>query len=932
MLSRLQLRRAPTPTSEACAWFLPGEDPAEWLETVCAWPEAAATLMFYPLSDPATGQPVGALVVTDSRRRGDQGPLADGKTSRKLDRGRALPYGRAADGFYLPADALLFPPVSEEELHAAKRHPVQIWHPTLGLCGFEAHEGRRAWDLLLPPPLIDEAWHLARAVEPTNRRLRRVRLLAPLSLDTLFGGESEDIGAEPLVDLPPGADEPRPGIASKLGRGVLGAGALGARGLIALTGLVPRGHGPATWVNHLENWAARKLGSVTKDLERERHRELHSLLDLLQRDPATALKHAIPLTGLDGRGKAPPSARLGERSLDFDLRRLGGHGPADNWAVPDDLRANLAAQYRAAAQREAALGRHRRAARIYAELLGDFSAAAEMLKRGRFFAEAAVLYRERLRNEIAEAGCLAEGGFLDEAIAIHERSERWPEVAALQEKAGRPEAARAAWRRTVEKLRGGGERLSAAKLLETRLDAPDEALAELAAGWPHGRQALACLAARFDLLGRRHDHATIGALLAELSETEPPSGLLSGLISQLAGQAQTLLHEPNRQAAAEVARLRISAALTKRALDGADEIAALRALTQLEPQDRLLKRDVLRFRESRARTAPPPLPQTTAPTALVRKIELQKGTTISLPRVGIWMTIQGDERTFRAVARTPAGKLFLTHGAWSGAMRSMDWPDPQADAARAPILAELDMARIVLARPFRPPLEPKLFWSAAAFDDGADGRRVVTPPWWTEDIVCAAPGRNVFWTLRVVGERVILESRVLEALTHSWDLTESLNIAGAGVRDEPRIEATGGDGRVALGFGQRLLVVDGDRPVEWVELGGAVRDLLPGPAARPGWVVLMERGASFVDAETREVSELDGQMESPFGAWLGDARLVLAGRNEGRLFACRETVLAAEAWFAFSGEGVIALSRAAHPREFATFDAAGVGQRWQVIG
>ena len=116
---------------------------------------------------------------------------------------------------------------------------------------------------------------------------------------------------------------------------------------------------------------------------------------------------------------------------------------ARGWAVPPEIQSSLAAKYRAQAQREAALGNHRRAACIFAELLGEFSAAADMLKRGRFFVEAAVIYRERLRNDVAEAECLAEGGFFDEAIAIHERRGRWLEVAALQEKAGRPDAARA---------------------------------------------------------------------------------------------------------------------------------------------------------------------------------------------------------------------------------------------------------------------------------------------------------------------------------------------------------------------------------------------------------------------------------------------------------------------------------------------------------
>src|SRR6202000_772153 len=139
------------------------------------------------------------------------------------------------------------------------------------------------------------------------------------------------------------------------------------------------------------------------------------LLHLLDTDPEAGLRHAIPMNDFAHRGVAPPGGRLGTHSLDFDPRKLGG-GPAGFWNVPQNLREVLRRRYREMADREMQLGRHRRAAYIYAELLGDLVSAANALKQGRLFREAALLYEDHLRNPLEAARCLAAGGLLAGAI------------------------------------------------------------------------------------------------------------------------------------------------------------------------------------------------------------------------------------------------------------------------------------------------------------------------------------------------------------------------------------------------------------------------------------------------------------------------------------------------------------------------------------
>ena len=85
------------------------------------------------------------------------------------------------------------------------------------------------------------------------------------------------------------------------------------------------------------------------------------------------------------------------RTVDFGRGR-SGTGLADYWDVQGEYRRKLTQQYRTLANREISLSRHRRAAYIFAELLGDWNAAANTLADGSHYREAAIIYRERLKR------------------------------------------------------------------------------------------------------------------------------------------------------------------------------------------------------------------------------------------------------------------------------------------------------------------------------------------------------------------------------------------------------------------------------------------------------------------------------------------------------------------------------------------------------
>jgi hypothetical protein len=112
------------------------------------------------------------------------------------------------------------------------------------------------------------------------------------------------------------------------------------------------------------------------------------------------------------------------------------------------------------------LGRHRRAAYIYAELLKDFREAANVLRQGKHFREASVLYLKHLGDPLEGARCLREGGFLLEAIPIFERKKQHETAAELYAELGNEVEAERQYRLAVSRAIAHGNTVNAATLLE----------------------------------------------------------------------------------------------------------------------------------------------------------------------------------------------------------------------------------------------------------------------------------------------------------------------------------------------------------------------------------------------------------------------------------------------------------------------------------
>lgn len=578
----MTLRYHPQPLREASAWYLPGDDPQRWLAEITRWqvPQSSLDLFLVPTSS-QDRHPAGVLVVLPE----DKKP----KTS-----SYCIPYGTVSTALYLPVEGRLHPEVSDDELQSLLTPGyTYVWHPVAGFVGFEPTEKLCLADLLSVGPSTDTAWDFAQPGVTLSRSLLSVLPAEPLTIETVMQQVQDDIGtnADDLSDLPPSRQELEeqagPSFAQQMKQ-------MWAKMALWFTKQVPASGNRDNWINRLEAWASEQISNAKRKLDAARNQEIDRLMDLLQTDPDRGLKYALPLAGDGHRGTATGGSRLTQRNTDFNLNRLGGGGgPAAFWDLSADYHSQLAARYRELANREMHLGRYRRAAYIFAELLGDYHAAAGALVAGHHWREAAVLYRDRLNTLTEAARCLEKGGHWLEAIECYQELKAYEKVGDLYTRLEQPREAREAYHQAVGKCRGSGDYLGAARIFEQKLHSVEDALKDLSTGWKESSQSIQCLKKTLELLARLGRHETSQGWVSRLQQEHIPAQHRQAVVEVLADTATKYPDRTTRDQAADCTRVVVARELPL--VTNAKAQQLLSAVSRLVPEDRLLARDCKRY-------------------------------------------------------------------------------------------------------------------------------------------------------------------------------------------------------------------------------------------------------------------------------------------------------------------------------------------------
>lgn len=514
---------------------------------------------------------------------------------------------------WIPSGARLLPGVGPNILsqHLSADELIRVWLPSIGLVGFTAEDqlGPRDW-LTVPESSTGNSWVSPPESWSPPRGIIEFGMRYPPSAENFLQQIQREIGdpdrslldtnadgtgeSKPSaaaraknwlldkLDSMAGKDKGKQGETNDQGRSESSTSAAG--GIASRAGsMIGAGMGAV---------AAPLAAAMSHMLQGERERQVEKLLGMFDTNPDAALKYAIPLGGITDafRGFSIPGSSLLERMVDFSLPGLGGGAgqPIDLWSIGFDLQAKLQERYRAQANRELAAGRYRRAAYIFAHLLADFRGAAQALEKGRFYPEAAVIYRDHLKDRKQAARCFALGGMHREASDLYVELKMYEDAGEVLAEAGLEDEARQMFETAFTDRLASGQVVSAAKILDLRLQRRPDAIELLSDQWPDGNEPVAASEAAMEWLGEDGDHQQASELLNSISNKASESNY-----AQLAHLSERVANGyPDHQVRQQAEdHCRLAVARTLEHSSAQDRWRALATFASLDSKDPQLRRD-----------------------------------------------------------------------------------------------------------------------------------------------------------------------------------------------------------------------------------------------------------------------------------------------------------------------------------------------------
>lgn len=635
---QLRMRSATRPLREACAWLLPGSDPAFWCDVVLRYGIDVDDVRLLLIPKTAHDRtPQSALILWQHHERMPDTHLWPH-------------YGKMAGCLYLPVEGQLEPQVSDADLSPLLIQHARsyVLHPTAGLIVYEEEDHLQVDQLFVrrPPPSVD--WSFARTGIYVNERLWTIATEARTSLEDLLREASDDIGSEDPMAMDDALMDTGGESSESDAKPHEGENAV-----------------ERTW---------RKIQSTVRGRWRRVVRRLkpqqafYQLRELLEKNPDAGLRYAPPLRDQDHRARPDTGQDAGFQLFGRDIRFRVSNLNKSSWGgphstIPNDAFYDLRRIYRELAMRELRLGRHRRAAYILGYLLNDLHHAARVLADGGYYHEAAEVYL-KVNHPQAAAECFENGGFWQEAIDLLEQIGNFAQLARLYKLLGDEDAARGAFRRLADRLEKEDNYLASAEIWANDLQDPDGALAVLEAGirWgqtaphdksPQAEQLVACLRELWKHRDERREHDWMRRWIGDF-RAAPSTPLSFILLEELAGFAKSTSDDSLRGFAADTTRV-IASNLLRRGETSRRRI--LRCVQALDSNDLLLHRDCDRYLQ-------PAKPKKPLP-ALVGSLPVIA--TSRLPTAERWVCALSDMYSFVALGITYSHNflcLCSVRGSW----------------------------------------------------------------------------------------------------------------------------------------------------------------------------------------------------------------------------------------------------------------------------
>ena len=908
----LELRIRPTREQQrTSAWFLPGSEPARWLEELSRWsiPHRELTLWLIPRG---------------MHDRRPSGLVAVGAESIKASaKCRALQC--LSERLYLPTDAELLPRLSDHalsEMFPAGYH--YFWLPESGLTKISAAESLRVVDLLtFAHPIIQGRWRHASPGITLVKRLVAIRTPRPADVEAWLADGGGDIAGDqhPLSDLPPVPDEPSDDLLRQTMRS---AGQLASQGLGKFAQLWQSMTPPSSgrralrpsWADKLAEWSGREANRLRQQIEAARNKQLNRLMSMLEKDPDQGLRYAIPFAEQAFRGTHPGSTSLRASTVNFNWGGLfGGNQPASFWNINDEYRRKLTKRYQELAERESNLGRHRRAAYIYAHLLGDLVAAANALRLGGHFQEAAALYQHKLNRKNLAATCLAEGKFFEEAIGLYVELSMFVEAGDLAQQLGDDKRASDLFEQALDAARQRNDYLGAATICREKLSDIPRGRRLLQSGWPLSTAAADCLSTELEWLADLgQPQETLDRLLEVSQQSLPPTSRL--IATRVLSSFSKSVTDQRVSAAARVSCLRIVARQLQQA-PSVNDRGLLGNISDMHDADRLLRRDCNRFLEQRGKgeTVEAPRPATGART----KVKLQQEFSLIPPDTRWLKAIRGRDQI---IAVGDSGRSHsITTATFCGDHLSSPYRLHGVKETQDIVLCLLPGAPGVLCKVNGPQTATSLIRTNDTGTIELVGR------WYAHDhIVNCCLDFDILWTVRLVVPSLLLESIDVAGMRTMQEIELRRDSIGYPIHMQAR------SGSVFLAVGHNVLMVKENRVVQQTlrDVATGVCGSLPNSVTR--MVVTYEEGADMIYRDDAFCQvRLAHDVYRPVAEFTAGGHLVVAGQRRIEVYATsRQGVELLHAETQHVGEHPVAVLRGGTPREFLVLDTTGVVRVFQV--
>lgn len=591
----LQLLYDPQIRHKTSAAFLRGNSPEQWFREMSNWQIPLKGLACFLLPEhKSTIAPGGLLVIFK-----DQVP-APGKISH--------PYGVINGNLVIPVDATLMPALSSAEVRALLIWHMQVFHPAIGFVGFDAEDELSLGSFIAPGQPLVRNWNHAHPGMPPLAYLQSIGVDMPSSTalaDLLNDGQN----IQPLSEMP--GKKPRANLLMRLVDWLLRGLLLLILGIInIISGMRPtvpakpvsagKAASGDTGSRHTGRPATVKTGGLREklrkwiektmgDIDERRESELNRLLKMFDKDGDEALKYAIPLAGnhTAGRGIGPQSASLTKKTTNFSLGKLFDNQPVDTWIAGNDLNTRLTQKYEQQATKALEQGDYRKAAYIYAHLLGNLYRAATVLEQGQFYHEAAALYIDHLNQPEKAAECFEKGGLLLDAINIYKKLQKYEKTGDLYKQLSQDKAAQHYFQQAVDAAMQQKNHLEAARILQHKSGRPEEACNVLLQGWHNDNRAMACLTQYFQLT-KEMDEDSFPDKIRNVYEHETPEHKKDGLIEVLFS-FRAEMNAAARHTTTEIVYEIISPQI---AAGNENKLAILR---KIMPDDKELPADIYRY-------------------------------------------------------------------------------------------------------------------------------------------------------------------------------------------------------------------------------------------------------------------------------------------------------------------------------------------------